>query len=57
MPNGVRVVRAGHFEKLLKMIDGLLCLALKVTVSSGNELHIGVIVLLVVATLVTAGGD
>jgi hypothetical protein len=57
MPNRVHMVGAGRFEKLLKVIGGLPCLVLEVTFSSGNELLIGVIGLLVFATLVTAGGD
>jgi hypothetical protein len=57
MPNGVRIVGAGHREKHLEVIGGLPCLALKVVFSSGDEFLIGVVSIFVVAALVTAGSD
>jgi hypothetical protein len=49
------MVGTGQFEKLLEVIDGLPRLMLEVTLSSGNELLIGVIGLLVIAALIIAG--
>jgi hypothetical protein len=56
MPNGVRMVGVGHFEKLLKVIGRLPHLTLEVTLSGSNELLIRVIGLLV-ASLIAAGSD
>jgi hypothetical protein len=57
MPNGVCMVGASRFEKLLEVINGLPHLALEVRLSSGNELLVGVISLLVIAALIVAGSD
>jgi hypothetical protein len=55
--DGVRVIGTGCLEKLLKVVSGLPCLVLKITLSSGDELLIGVTNILVVVTLVAASGD
>jgi hypothetical protein len=57
MPNRVCMVGAGHFEKLLEVIGRLPRLVLEIALSSGNELLVGVINLLVVAALVAAHCD
>jgi hypothetical protein len=57
MPNSVRIIGAGHLEKLLKVIDRLSHLVLELAFISGNELLVGVIRLLVVVTLIAAGSD
>jgi hypothetical protein len=54
MPNGVWMVGAGHLEKLLKVIDRLLHLALEVPLINGNEVLIRIIDLLVIVTLIIA---
>jgi hypothetical protein len=51
------MVGAGHLEKLLEVIGRLPHLALEVTLSGGNRLLVGVIGLLVVVTLITAGSN
>jgi hypothetical protein len=57
MPNGVYIVGAGRFEKLLDVIGGLTRLVLKVTLNSGDEFLIGVVDLFVVAALIAAGSN
>jgi hypothetical protein len=57
VPNGVCVIGTGCLEKLLKVISGLSCQELEITLSSGNELLIGVTNILVIVTLVIAGSD
>jgi hypothetical protein len=43
-------VRSGHLEKLIEVIGRLPHLALEITLGSGNELHVGIVSLLVVVT-------
>jgi hypothetical protein len=57
MPNMVHMVGAGSFGKLLEVINELLHLMFEVALTSDNELLVGVIDLLVIASLVTAGSD
>jgi hypothetical protein len=57
MPDGVRMVGAGCFEKLLKVIGGLPCVTIEVALSNGNELLVKVVGLLVVDALTVAGSD
>jgi hypothetical protein len=57
MPNRVHMIGAGCLKKLLDLIRRLPCLALDVTLGSGDELLVGVIGLLVVVTLVAASSD
>jgi hypothetical protein len=47
---------AGCFEKPFEVISRLPCLALRITLGSGDELLIGVASILVIA-LIIAGGD
>jgi hypothetical protein len=54
MPNGVHMVGAGGFKKLLKVTSGLPRLTLDVALSNGDEVLIGIIVQLVVVTVITA---
>jgi hypothetical protein len=55
MSNGVCMVGASRFEKLLKVIGLMPRLALEVTLSNGNNLLVRVIGHLVVAALIIAG--
>jgi hypothetical protein len=57
VPDRVRMIGVGCFEKLLEVISGLPHLALKIVFGSGDELLIGVASILIVITFVTAGGD
>jgi hypothetical protein len=57
MPNRVHMIGVGCLEKLLDLIRRLPCLALDVTLCSGDELLVGVIGLLVIVTLVAASSD
>jgi hypothetical protein len=49
------MVGAGHLEKLFEVIDRLSRLALEVLLNSDNELLVGVVDLLLVVILITAG--
>jgi hypothetical protein len=51
------VIGTSCLEKLLEVISRMLRLALQITLSSDDELLIGVANILVVITLVTAGSD
>jgi hypothetical protein len=51
------MIGADHLKKLLKVISGLLCLALEVVLSSGNELLVRVICPFIVVTLIVASSD
>jgi hypothetical protein len=57
VPNGVCMIEAGGLKKLLEVISGLPHLALEVTLSSGDELLVGVTDLLVIVTLIAVGSD
>jgi hypothetical protein len=57
VPDGVCVIGTGCLEKLLKVVSGLLRLALEIMLSSSDELLIRVANILVVVTLIVAGGD
>jgi hypothetical protein len=57
MSDGVHMVGAGHLKKLLKLIDGLPCLALEVTLGGGYELPVGIVGLLVMVALIAVGSD
>jgi hypothetical protein len=57
MANGVRMVGASRFEKLLEVIGRLPHLVLDVALSSSDTLLIRVIGVLVVVTLIGAGSD
>jgi hypothetical protein len=50
------MIRAGCFEKLFDVIGGLPHLALRVMLCGGDELLIGAINILIVNTLIVAGG-
>jgi hypothetical protein len=52
----VHMTWAGCFEKPFEVISRLPCLALRITLGSGDELLIGVASILVIA-LIIAGGD
>jgi hypothetical protein len=54
VPNGVRMVRAGHLEKLLEVIGWLPCLVLEIPISNGDVFLVIVIGLLII---VVAGSD
>jgi hypothetical protein len=51
------MIWAGYFEKHLKVICGLPCLAFEITLGSGNEFLIGVAGILIVITFIATGGD
>jgi hypothetical protein len=51
------VIGTSCLEKLLEVISRMLRLVLQITLSSDDELLIGVANILVVITLVTAGSD
>jgi hypothetical protein len=53
----VHMIYAGCFEKLVEVIRRMLRLAFKITLSSGNELLIGVAYALIIITFVTTGSD
>jgi hypothetical protein len=57
MPNVVCMIGEGCLEKIVEVIGGLPRLALDVMLSSGGDLLIGVIGLLVVIALIAAGSD
>jgi hypothetical protein len=51
------MVWAGHLDKLLKVVDRLPCLILKVMLSGSNVFLIGVVGLPVTVTLIAASGN
>jgi hypothetical protein len=51
------VIWIGCLEKLLKVVGGLPRLAPEITLSSGDELLVVVANILVILTLIIAGGD
>jgi hypothetical protein len=53
----VCMIRASFFEKLLKVVCGLLRVTFKISLGGDNELLIGVAGVLVIATFVATGGD
>jgi hypothetical protein len=53
----IHMIWSGCFEKLLEVIYTLSCLASGITRGSGNKLLIKVVSVLIVTTLITAGGD
>jgi hypothetical protein len=55
--DGVCIVWAGRLEKLLEVINKLLCLALEVTLGSDDVFFIKVISLLVVVTFIAASSN
>jgi hypothetical protein len=57
VPDEVHMVWAGSFRKHLEVISRLSPLVLEVVFSDGNELLIGIINLLLIVALVTAGSD
>jgi hypothetical protein len=57
MANGVRMVGASRFEKLLKVIGRLQLLVLDVALTSSDKFLVRVIGLLVVVALIGAGSD
>jgi hypothetical protein len=57
MPNGVCMIGVGCLKKVLNVVGRLPRLALEVMLSSGNELLVGVIVLVVNVARVIAGSD
>jgi hypothetical protein len=50
VPDGERMVRAGHLKKLLKVICMLQCLALEVTLGDGNVFLINLLVIVILVT-------
>jgi hypothetical protein len=57
VPDRVRLIGIGCLQKLLEVIAGQSCLALDLALDGGNELLIGVANVLVIVTLIAAGGD
>jgi hypothetical protein len=55
--NRVRMIWACCFEKLFDVIGRLLHLALRITLSGGNEVLIRVTSVLIIVALIVAGGD
>jgi hypothetical protein len=51
------MIGVGCFQLLLKVIDGLLCLTLKISLDSGDELLVRVTSILIVITFIVASGD
>jgi hypothetical protein len=57
VPDIVRMIWVGCFEKLLKVICRLPCLAFEIMLDSGDELLVGVTDVLIVITFIAVGGD